>query len=75
MARDIPAAEVDVTVDLDWLAAVGRTGDGGRDERPDYEGAVSGVSVGRWKEDLGADEQAEVERLCGPRLRELGYVA
>ena len=31
--------------------------------------------VGRWREDLSADEQAEVLRLCGPRLRELGYEA
>ena len=49
------------------------TNPGGQTKRPDYEGAVSGASVGRWREDLGADERQEVERLCGPRLRELGY--
>jgi len=64
--------------DATWLEQVARTEppDGSDDEqtkRPDYEGAVSAVSVGRWRADLSADEQAEVERLCGPQLRELGY--
>lgn len=36
-------------------------------------GAVTAVSVGRWRSDLSAAEQQEVERLCGPRLRELEY--
>ena len=49
------------------------TDDGEQTKRPDYEGAVSAASVGRWRTDLGADELAEVERLCGPQLRELGY--
>jgi hypothetical protein len=40
---------------------------------PDYEGAVSAGSVGRWRRDLGAAEAREVERLCGSRLAELGY--
>jgi hypothetical protein len=31
--------------------------------------------VGRWRDDLCAEDQREVERLCGPRLRELGYEA
>jgi hypothetical protein len=43
--------------------------------RPDYEGAVSAVSVGRWRSDLSPAEQAEAERLCGSRLHELGYEA
>jgi len=41
--------------------------------RPDYEGAVSTVSVGRWRSDLSAAEQQEVEAIAGQRLRELGY--
>lgn len=64
--------------DAQWLAEVGQVGasdaaDDGRTKRPDYEGAVSSASVGRWHSDLSADEQAELERLCGPQLRELGY--
>jgi hypothetical protein len=69
------ATAVDVSVDADWLrGAAPREATAPRhDERPDYEGAVTDVSVGRWREDLSPDEQATVERLCGPRLRELGY--
>ena len=64
--------------DREWLTGIGKAepsadGEGGQTKRPDYEGAVSAVSVGRWRTDLSADEQAEVERLCGPQLRELGY--
>ena len=64
--------------DADWLAGIGQAepsdaDDGEQTKRPDYEGAVSAVSVGRWRTDLSTDEQAEVERLCGPQLRELGY--
>jgi protein-tyrosine sulfotransferase len=44
-----------------------------RSGRPDYEGAVSAISVGRWRNDLSPAELAEVERICGPRLRQLGY--
>jgi protein-tyrosine sulfotransferase len=67
---------IGVTADLEWLAQVAQRGDGaGQTERPDYEGALSGASVGRWREDLSAAERREVERLCGPRLRELGYDA
>jgi LPS sulfotransferase NodH len=44
-----------------------------RSTRPDYEGAVSAQSVGRWRTDLAPAELREVERLCGSRLRELGY--
>ncbi len=65
-----------IGVDLDaaWLASVGRDEDVAPEaKRPDYEGAVSSASVGRWRTDLNAAEQREVERLCGPRLRELGY--
>jgi LPS sulfotransferase NodH len=64
-------SEVDVRDDGDGSA----TGEARHTKRPDYEGAVSGASVGRWREDLSADEQREVERLCGPRLSELGYEA
>ncbi len=64
--------------DAQWLAQVGpgedaAAADAGQTKRPDYEGAVSAASVGRWRTHLSPDEQAEVERLCGPRLRELGY--
>jgi LPS sulfotransferase NodH len=71
---------IGVSADLEWLAQLalpadrpGQTERPRQTERPDYEGAVSGASVGRWREDLSAVEQREVERLCGPRLRELGY--
>jgi hypothetical protein len=79
---------IGASADAGWLAQVGRreqddagrpdgaeTADTGQTKRPDYEGAVSGASVGRWRADLSADERHEVERLCGPRLRELGYEA
>ena len=69
---------IGVAPDASWLEAAlvpAPAGNPGQTERPDYEGAVSGASVGRWRADLGADERREVERLCGPRLRELGYEA
>jgi protein-tyrosine sulfotransferase len=65
---------IGASADTAWLEAVGRRDDdSGHTKRPDYEGAVSGASVGRWRNDLSTTEQADVERLCGPRLRELGY--
>jgi hypothetical protein len=65
---------IGVSADPEWLKQVALpAGRPGKTERPDYEGAVSGASVGRWREDLSADERREVERLCRPRLRELGY--
>ena len=65
---------IGVTADADWLADVGRPAVGSETaSRPDYEGAVSSASVGRWREDLTAAEQDEVRRLCRPRLRQLGY--
>ncbi|MGD8485042.1 MAG: sulfotransferase [Chloroflexota bacterium] len=67
---------IGATLDESWLAAAGSSSgaaDGGQTKRPDYEGAVSRASVGRWRDDLNADERREVERLCGPRLQELGY--
>jgi hypothetical protein len=70
---------IGASVDTAWLASTGRRdgssgeGSGGPSERPDYEGAVSEASVGRWREDLSDAERQVVERLCGPRLRELGY--
>lgn len=65
---------IGASADEDWLDDVAqREEDAGHAKRPDYEGAVSGASVGRWRGDLSPAEQAEVERLCGPRLRELGY--
>ncbi len=67
---------VGITADPAWLAQAGSGTDAPaarQAKRPDYEGAVSGASVGRWRVDLGRDERREVERRCGPRLRELGY--
>ena len=65
---------IEVEADEAWLASTAASAaDSGRTKRPDYEGALSGASVGRWREDLTADERQEVERLCGPRLRALGY--
>jgi hypothetical protein len=69
---------IGVEIDAQWLAQSGRreeSADAGHTKRPEYEGAVSGASVGRWRVDLTTAEQQEVERLCGPRLRELGYDA
>jgi protein-tyrosine sulfotransferase len=40
---------------------------------PDAAGAVVTTSLGRWKRDLTAPEQATVERIAGARLAELGY--
>jgi hypothetical protein len=58
-----------------WLAGLSVAASRGSPARPDYEGAVSAASVGRWRTDLSADEQGLVARLCGARLRELGYEA
>lgn len=58
-----------------WLAAVTRPEDPARpSERPDDKGGVSRASIGRWRDDLTADEQRRVMDICGPRLRELGYL-
>jgi hypothetical protein len=57
-----------------WTETAGDGGAGRSATRPDYEGAVTAVSVGRWQRDLTAAEQQEVERHCGARLRELGYL-
>ncbi len=65
---------VGVPGDAAWLAEVADRSEAVRGAaRPDYEGAVTAASVGRWRRDLNASEQQEVERLCGPRLRDLGY--
>ncbi len=77
---------LDIGVDAPWLAEVGSRGhaawtetadDGGAGRsaaRPDYEGAVTAASIGRWQRDLTATEQQEVERSCGARLHQLGYL-
>jgi len=44
------------------------------DARPDAAGPVSTRSIGRWRTDLTASEQAEVLTVAGARLRELGYL-
>lgn len=65
--------------DAAWLAALTDDGrgpeaaSGAGPARPDYEGAVSAVSVGRWRTDLSAEDQRLVQRICGSRLGELGY--
>jgi hypothetical protein len=68
-------AAIGESPDPGWLAEVTQESaspaPGGR---PDDKGAISGTSVGRWRTDLAAHELAVVERICGPRLRELGYV-
>ena len=65
---------IGVVVDAGWLADVGRAADTATmSSRPDYEGAISAVSVGRWRGDLSSAEQDEIDRLCRPRLVELGY--
>jgi sulfotransferase family protein len=48
---------------------------GRESRRPDYEGAVSAASVGRWRAELSGAERDLVMRICGSRLRELGYEA
>jgi hypothetical protein len=69
-------AAIDEPAAAGWLDEVTRRepdGDGAR--RPDDRGAISAASVGRWRDELGDRERALVERICGPRLRELGYAA
>lgn len=67
---------IGVRVDRDWLEAVALPPDDVvAAGHPDYEGAVSSTSVGRWRSDLSDDEQAEMDRLCRSRLIELGYEA
>jgi hypothetical protein len=67
-----------IPADATWLAqAAAGAGTGSASARPqgrpEYGGAVSTASVGRWRADLSAAEREEVVRLCGERLRELGY--
>jgi hypothetical protein len=67
-----------IPADATWLAqaaaGAGRGSASARPQgRPEYGGAVSTVSVGRWRTDLSSAEREEVERRCGERLRELGY--
>ena len=37
--------------------------------------AISEASLGRWRRDLTADEQATVRKIAGGLLDELGYTA
>jgi hypothetical protein len=66
--------------DAEWLASVSRreaprAGDiEGGSPRPDYQGPVSAASVGRWQTGLADAELRDVMRICGGRLRELGYL-
>ena len=57
-----------------WLAEVQRpepVTEGS--DRPDDKGSISAASVGRWRAELSAAERGVVSRICGSRLRELGY--
>ena len=66
--------------DAEWLASVSRreareAGDiEAGSPRPDYQGPVSAASVGRWHTGLADAELRDVMRICGGRLRELGYL-
>jgi protein-tyrosine sulfotransferase len=65
---------IGVSLDAEWLAAVRRPARAvGATGSPDYEGALSSASVGRWREDLKDSEQEELGRLLGPQLELLGY--
>jgi protein-tyrosine sulfotransferase len=60
--------ELDPTRDIfgdDTVTGAATSGTGG--------GTIHGKSVGRWRNELSADEQAEFKRLAGPLLVELGY--
>jgi hypothetical protein len=46
-----------------------------REARPDDKGAISATSIGRWRDELDERDLDVVTRICGPRLRELGYAA
>jgi protein-tyrosine sulfotransferase len=65
---------VGISADRAWLDAASARSNSAEGDRPDYDGAVSAASVGRWREDLTPAEQTEVSRLCGSRLRALGYI-
>jgi protein-tyrosine sulfotransferase len=69
-------AAIEEPADPAWLDAVTRpaAGDDGA-ARPDDKGAIRATSIGRWREELDGRERELVERICGPRLRELGYAA
>ncbi|CAN5814599.1 sulfotransferase [soil metagenome] len=73
----VPAwlAEVSLPAGHPGAATDDAGGAGGPSARPDDKGAISDVSVGRWRSDLSTAEQALVARVCGARLRELGYEA
>ncbi len=65
---------VGLAADVDWLAAVLPPAEPGASlSGPDYEGALNSSSVGRWRRDLSASEQAQIALLCGSRLDALGY--
>ena len=64
----------ELKVDADWLAMVVAPATVvDPSARPDDKGALSTVSVGRWRTDLTPAEADVVTSICGPRLEELGY--
>jgi hypothetical protein len=69
-------AALDEPAEPGWLENATHPDEGSRTEgaaRPDDKGAISTTSVGRWQDELEGREREIVERICGPRLRELGY--
>jgi hypothetical protein len=68
--RDLLAA-----LDEPWLAEllVERTPKGGR--RAHANSRITTASVGRWRQDLSADERARVQAVGGALLERLGYPA
>jgi hypothetical protein len=65
---------MDEPADPSWLEKA-TSPDSGRGEgsRPDDKGGISATSIGRWQSELVGRDRDVVERICGPRLRELGY--
>ncbi|MFV2063162.1 MAG: sulfotransferase [Chloroflexota bacterium] len=65
---------IGLSADAVWLAEVARPVEASETTaKPDYEGAVTSASVGRWRDELSAEEKQEIERRCRSRLSELGY--
>lgn len=70
------SAAIDEPAEAAWLERVSRPADGSKaieGSRPDDKGAISATSIGRWRDELVGRDREVVERICGPRLRELGY--
>jgi protein-tyrosine sulfotransferase len=70
-------AAIGEQAEASWLESVARPEEDGSGAvegfRPDDKGAISATSIGRWRQELVGRDREVVERICGPRLRELGY--